>query len=259
MLVITVFSSDKVRPLSDIKSATNGLISFSSVSRFSQVIIKSSAQRTRFTIGEYNLPLILTRLYFSARTFCNPSNVILASVGEIMPPCGVPSSVGNICLLKIQPHFNHFRSIALSIGMLASSHSWLIWSKHPFMSPSRIHSGEQPFRRMLWHCITASIQRRSLRKPYERVSAVVSDTGSNAIRQSACMALSFIVGIPNGRSLPLLFLMWTLLNGFGWQPLRLSSLIACVFASGFSHVSMSTPGVLPPPLEVTLFTAKAFA
>ena len=32
---------------------------------------------------------------------------------------------------------------------LKSNHSWLIWSKHPFMSPSKIHSGEYPFRRML--------------------------------------------------------------------------------------------------------------
>ena len=32
---------------------------------------------------------------------------------------------------------------------LKSNHSWLIWSKPPFMSPSKIHSGEYPFRRML--------------------------------------------------------------------------------------------------------------
>lgn len=31
----------------------------------------------------------------SARSFASPSKVMFASVGEMMPPCGVPASVGN--------------------------------------------------------------------------------------------------------------------------------------------------------------------
>ena len=48
------------------------------------------------------------------------------------------------------------QAVALDQGVIAEAlqksdgHSgWLIWSKHPFMSPSKIHSGEYPFRRML--------------------------------------------------------------------------------------------------------------
>ena len=45
------------------------------------------------------------------------------------------------------------------------------------------------------------------RKPYEEKSAVVSDTGSRAERNRACMALSFIVGIPRGLFLPFFLLI----------------------------------------------------
>lgn len=39
----------------------------------------------------------------------------------------------------LDPHFNHFCKTCVSIGIFSMSHSWLMWSKHPLMSPSRIH------------------------------------------------------------------------------------------------------------------------
>lgn len=72
---------------------------------------------------------------------CSPSSAMFARVGDIMPPCGVPSSVGKSSPLNTYPHSSHLRSISLSIGILLINHAWLIWSKHPLMSPSRIHSG----------------------------------------------------------------------------------------------------------------------
>src|SRR3712207_6998043 len=37
---------------------------------------------------------------------------------------------------------SHWRRMALSSGTLASSHSWLIRSKHDLMSPSSTHCGD---------------------------------------------------------------------------------------------------------------------
>lgn len=78
-------------------------------------------------------------------------NAPFASVGGMIPPCGVPSSVGNSFPLNTAPHFNHFLSIVLSIGIFSMSQSWLMWSKQPFISPSKIHSGE------CWRFKTVSI------------------------------------------------------------------------------------------------------
>lgn len=58
------------------------------------------------------------------------------------PPCGLPSSVGNSILLSTYPHFRNCSIMLLSVGMFSSIHSWLMWSKHPFISPSRIHWGD---------------------------------------------------------------------------------------------------------------------
>ena len=58
------------------------------------------------------------------------------------------------------------------------------------MSPSKIHWGEQP-RLVDWNTAPmASAVERPLRKPYELLSALVSVTGSSAIRYNACIARS---------------------------------------------------------------------
>src|SRR5665648_1264356 len=90
------------------------------------------------------------------------------------------------------------------------------------MSASSTHLAEVLCDSTLKLCPIASAQLLSFRNPYELLSAVVSDTGSRAIRYKACMALSFMVGIPNGRSFPLLFLMFTLFKGRGWYLLFFS-------------------------------------
>src|SRR5208282_286569 len=103
------------------------------------------------------------------------------------------------------PAFNHLWRIFLSIGILSISHSWLILSKQPLMSPSRIHC-EDVFRdNIIKHCSMASFVALSGLNPYEFLSAWVSEMGSKANKCTACIALSFIVGIPSGRILSLLF------------------------------------------------------
>ncbi len=177
----------------------------------------------------------------------------------MIPPCGVPSFVGVSILLNTTPALSHLLSIILSICTLSASHSWLIWSKHPLISPSNIHSGELFLLSNLCRASMASAVLRFLRKPYELPSAIVSVTGSRASRYNACIALSCMVGIPNGRCFPLLFLINTLLRGLGLYPLRLRDFTALNFEAGVVHFTLSTPAVRFPLLDVTLFTANALA
>lgn len=73
------------------------------------------------------------------------------------------------------------------------------------------------------------------------------------------MALSFIVGIPSGRSFPLAFGIYIRLNGLGLYPLRLRWNMASHLLSGVLHSFLSTPGVLRPGFSVTRFTARVLA
>jgi hypothetical protein len=63
------------------------------------------------------------------------------------------------------------------------------------MSPSSIHCGLVPFESTVAPCSMASAPLRSFLNPYEFGSASVAAMGSRACRDSACLALSFIVGI----------------------------------------------------------------
>src|SRR5208283_2925784 len=103
------------------------------------------------------------------------------------------------------PAFNHLWRIFLSIGILLINHSWLILSKQPLMSPSSIHCEDVFIDNILKHYPIASCVDLSGLNPYEFLSALVSETGSRANKWTASIALSFIVGIPNGRILFLLF------------------------------------------------------
>jgi hypothetical protein len=51
--------------------------------------------------------------------------------------------------------------------------------------------------------------------------------------------------------------MYTRLNGMGWYPRRLSSVIPRAFDTGVDHTTLSTPGVLCPRFSVTRRTANA--
>lgn len=88
---------------------------------------------------------------------------------------------------------------------------------------------------------------------------IALSTGSSAIRYIACIALSCMVGIPNGRCLPLLFAINTLLRGLGLYPLRLRDFTALNFEAGVIHFTWSIPAVRFPLLDVTLLTANALA
>src|SRR5580658_1332248 len=69
-------------------------------------------------------------------------------------------------------------------------------------------------------CDMASAVERFNLNPYELGSLVDSDTGSNASRYRACIALSFMVGMPSGRSFPLALGIKTLRKGRGLYPRR---------------------------------------
>ena len=53
----------------------------------------------------------------------------------------------------------------VSMGMFRNSHSWLMWSKHPLMSPSRIQTGDLPLFRSVKHCSMASCVPLPTRNP----------------------------------------------------------------------------------------------
>lgn len=68
-----------------------------------------------------------------------PWRAILASSGEMTPPCGVPSSVGNNCCGSITPAWSHaliWRRKSGNVFNFLSSASWSILSKHLAMSAS---------------------------------------------------------------------------------------------------------------------------
>ena len=143
-----------------------GSTSFRKNSGDSPVMIKSSAYRTKFILLKWVSPFIFLRVgSFAFRNFSRPSNVMFIRVGEIVPPWGVPSSVGNKLRVSMNPHFSHFIRICVSIGIFSTSHWWLIWSKHPFMSPSRIHWGDFALFRSVKHCSMASCVLLPMRNP----------------------------------------------------------------------------------------------
>src|SRR5665647_88088 len=72
------------------------------------------------------------------RSISIPSNAILARMGEMFPPWGVPTSVEWNLSSKMKPDFRNWDRIDLSIGILFLSQVWEMLSKQPLISPSRI-------------------------------------------------------------------------------------------------------------------------
>src|SRR5260370_15939892 len=69
-------------------------------------------------IEGYEPPRDLRRLfagYFSCKSCSSPSNAQLASAGETIPPCGVPSVVSWRTCFSMYPDFNHCWRMARSI------------------------------------------------------------------------------------------------------------------------------------------------
>src|SRR5713101_7853625 len=146
----------------------------------------------------------------------------------------------------MSPACSHVLRMVLSIGIWLSNHGWLIVSKQDLMSPSSIHCGLVLLESTVAHCSIASAQQRSFLNPYEFGSAVVSAMGSRACTYSACMALSFIVGIPKGRFFPFGFGIYTRRSGRVLYPRCRSACMAIPLLSGSFHVVLSTPGVCLP-------------
>ncbi len=200
--VVWVFSSDNSRPRSVRNSLINSASSFA-VSSESAVTTKSSAYLTKFTLcGLYRVLSIspfLPTWYTDEIANSIPSSVIFASIGEIIPPWGVPAMVGFRCRLYTNPALRNCFRVDLSIGILFRSQSWLILSKQPLISPSRTHFAEYFPPRQQNAYWRASCVLLCILKPNERGSAVVSAIGCSARAYSACIALSCMVGIPKGR------------------------------------------------------------
>ena len=106
--------------------------------------------------------------------------------------------------LNTTPLFSHLLNTSLSIYTLLRSHSWLIWSKQPLMSPSSIHCGKQSLLNHLWSASIASAVLLNFLNPYEFASASLSVIRSKAIRyilhgsvlhgwysQRSCLAICF--------------------------------------------------------------------
>ena len=125
MWVIFVFFADNCSPLCARKSSIRGFTLFSRISLLEAVTTKSSAKRIRWILWwlflrQPSVLMVIPNALSIASS--RPSRVMLARVGEITPPCGVPSVVGNNCLFSINPAFNHCCSTFLSIGIFCTSH-----------------------------------------------------------------------------------------------------------------------------------------
>ena len=100
--VMRVLSGESVSPRSFRNASTNGRTSFSSNSRESPVMMKSSAYRTRLTLGDQYLPSFhFTLGKWADSKGSSPSKVKFASVGEITPPCGYPPRWEQVSILDV--------------------------------------------------------------------------------------------------------------------------------------------------------------
>ena len=101
--------------------AMAGLISASRISFEAPVTMKSSAYRTKLIFAAF--PRRVVDGITAWTTFSSPSSTMFASVGEMMPPCGVPASVGKSRPISTYPAFSHLRRISRSMGTFETSQS----------------------------------------------------------------------------------------------------------------------------------------
>jgi len=116
--VTLVFSGESMSPRFPRNLISTGMTSCCSHSFELPVMTKSSAYRTMCIFR----PCCLARGKAVASAFSRPSSVMFARTGLIIPPCGVPDSVGKSLLLNTNPALSHLRRIEVSTGMLSISH-----------------------------------------------------------------------------------------------------------------------------------------
>ena len=126
IFVMNVFSSDSCNPLCARYSFIHRL-AWVAVSSFIAVTMKSSAYLMKFTLcflcsRDDILPFRLVSK-FSASIFCIPSSAMFANIGDMTPPCGVPSSLGYSSPSYTYPHLRNCFRTDLSIGIFSISHS----------------------------------------------------------------------------------------------------------------------------------------
>jgi hypothetical protein len=155
------------------------------------------------------------------------------------------------------PACSHVLRMALSIGMWVSSHAWLLVSQQDVLAPASIPCGLVLFESTVAPCSIASAPLRAFLNPYEFGSAVGSAMGSRASPSNACIALSFLVGIPRGRFVPFGFGLYTRRRGRVWYPRCRSWCLAMPVLTGSVQVTLALPGVLLPWFSVTRLTARA--
>lgn len=204
MLTILVLVGERFNPLCFKNSLIAGTASFSRYSLVGAVTMKSSAYRTSFTFG------------LSPRIFSIPLSAILHRIGDMTPPCGVPLSLSLIDPNSNIPAFSHF-SIGRFVysGVLSSIALCVIRSKHFSISASRIHRGDHSLSRTFLIRQIASSADRDFLNPNEFLSELSSTKGSSAWAIRACIARSFIFGIPSGLFSPFAFGIQTLFTGPG--------------------------------------------
>ncbi len=108
--------------------------------------MKSSAYRTTPSFG-----LVA---FMKVSKPCNP---MLASRGEMTPPCGVPCSVGLSFPWNTKPAFNH-PLMSSRLGKLLTMlrmDSWAMLSKNPLMSASRTQVSQLMFPNLTLYSVKA--------------------------------------------------------------------------------------------------------
>jgi len=173
---------------------------------------------------------------------------MLHSNGLRIPPCGVPLYVMWNGRFSMYPALRHSETNDLTfpsaIRRATAFRSPLcgILSKPPTMSPAITHETRGYMRATSRRAVCGLCPGRN---PCEHGRKSVSKIGSSAIRTACCTIRSSSVGIPSGRSLPLLFGIYTRHTDFGlYSP-------SCSFFESWRirlrsmsfAVSLSIPGV----------------
>src|SRR6266446_3429370 len=130
------------------------------------------------------------------------------------------------------------------------------------MSPSITHwypFPDNPVRWLPMYEMASYVLRFGL-NPYERLLKSASHIGSKTILRASWTIRSLMVGIPNGRSFPFGFGMYTLKTGHGSKVLALSSSLSLSrllsrFSLKFHIAILSIPAVSRPLLELTFLWA----
>src|SRR2546425_3193692 len=177
---------------------------------------------------------------------------MFASMGDSMPPCGVPlyvllnfhSSTYPALHIFLMTLRNFVSSIFFSNNTMRML--WSMLSKKPSISNSMNHlvPVQYPI------CLSAVWHDLCILNPFEQSLNAGSYMDSRTMRQTSCTCLSLAVGFPRGRCLPFGFGTYALTTGGGTYLFSLNS--SRTFAARSceypSMVKPSIPGVIAPLL-----------